>query len=544
MKRMAVADATPRRLDGRQLDVAIIGAGFAGLYALHRFRNVLGLQAESFDDAGGVGGTWYWNRYPGCRVDTEASVYCYSFDKELLRDWQWSERYPLQPEVLRYLNTVADKHDLNRSIHFNTRIVAAEWDGAARVWRIRTVRGEVISARFLIEGVGLLSSTHAPSFPGAEGFAGQIFHAARWPEHGVDLRGKRVGVIGTGSTGIQVVTALAREVDQLFVFQRTPQYVVPLGCGPFPAATRKRIETDPDEFYDWARDSAAVFALQESRIEAFSVGEAERQHIYEQAWQRGGGFAFMLETFSDIVTSEDANNTATDFIRSKIRATVKNPAIAERLSPSDLYAKRPLAVDGYYETYNRANVTLISTAEDPIVEIYEHGIRTRSTHVELDAITLATGFDAVTGNYLKIDTRGRGGAHLQDKWAAGPIAFGGLAIAGFPNLFTIFGPFGPFTSQPLVDEYQVNWISDLIAFALKNGHRTVEIAEPVEAQWVDRCRAGAEMTLFPRVDSWLNGGNIEGKPKASMFFMEGMATYMAELEKIVGSGYQEFRFGD
>ena len=250
----------------------------------------------------------------------------------------------------------------------------------------------------------------------------------------------------------------------------------------------------------------------------------------------------MLETFSDIVTSEEANNTATEFIRDKIRSIVADPAVADRLIPYDLYAKRPLAVDSYYETYNRSNVTLISTVDDPIVEIYESGIKTRSKHIELDAIIMATGFDAVTGNYLKIDTKGKVGAHLQDKWAEGPIGFAGIAIAGFPNLFTIFGPFSPFTSQPLVDEYQVNWISDLVAHALDRGCRTIEIDERVESAWVARSRAGAEMTLFPKVDSWLNGGNIEGKPKASMFFMEGMATYMNELEKMAGSGYEEFRF--
>ncbi len=536
--------APVRILDGLELDVAIIGSGVGGLYALQRVRDQLGLDAQSFDDAGGVGGTWYWNRYPGCRVDTEASVYCYSFDETLFREWEWSERYPRQPEVLAYLNAVADKHDLKRSINFNTRIVSAEWDEATARWRLLTDRRERVAARYLIEGVGLLSSTNMPDIPGAARFRGEIHHAARWPAGGVDVAGKRVGVIGTGSTGIQIVTALAPEAGHLHVLQRTPQYVVPLGCGPFPAATRARMQADPAAYVASALDTASVFGLEESTTPAMSVEADERRRVYQAAWDKGGGFGFMLETFGDIITSREANDTATDFIRGKIRRIVRDPQVAEKLCPTDLYAKRPLAVDGYYECFNRDNVTLVDVRQAPIVEITETGIRTTAGDIGLDVIIFATGFDAVTGNYLKIETTGRKGRRLQDKWRAGPHAFLGMMIAGFPNLFMIFGPFGPFTSQPLVHEYQVDWMTSLIVRAREQGQTTIDTDPAAEDAWVQRCRDGADLTLFPQVDSWINGANVPGKPKASMFFMEGMAAYMKELDAIAASGYQPFRFGD
>ncbi len=538
-----MAASASNTLDGLTLEVAVIGSGVGGLYALQRLRDQLGLQAEAFDDAGGVGGTWYWNRYPGCRVDTDASVYCYSFDEDLFRSWQWSERYPRQPEVLAYLNAVADKHDLKRSIHFNTRILAAHWDETAAVWRLTTARGEAVAARYLVEGVGLLSSANLPVFPGAERFQGQIYHAARWPEAAGDLAGKRIGVIGTGSTGIQLVTALAPTAGHLLVFQRTPQYVVPLGCGPFPAERRAQMTADPAGYVARTLNTAAVFGLEESTTPALSVSAAARQQVYEAAWQKGGGFGFMLETFGDIIISREANDTATDFIRAKIRQIVQDPALAEKLCPRDLYAKRPLAVDGYYDCFNRDNVTLVDLKAAPIVEIDESGIRTSHEHMPLDVIIFATGFDAVTGNYLKIDTVGRHGRRLQQQWAKGPDAFMGMTIADFPNLFMIFGPFGPFTSQPLVHEYQINWMTNLMRHARAGGYRTIDTDPHAQENWVARCCRGADLTLFPQVDSWINGANVPGKPRASMFFMEGMAAYMQQLDEIVREDYAPFVLG-
>ncbi len=527
-----------------EVDAVIVGAGFGGLYALHKLRNELGLDVRAFDDAGGVGGTWYWNRYPGARSDTEVTAYCYSFDRELWEDWVWPERYPRQPQILAYLNEVADRHDLRRSITFDTRIESAHWDEAVSRWRCTTSRGETITAQFLIEGVGLLSSTNVPEFPGSADFQGEIFHTARWPHEPVDLRGKRVGVIGTGSSGIQVIAEIVPEVGHLHVFQRTPQYVVPAQHSPISEAALAAIRDDYDGYWNGVLATATAFGIEESTIAAASVSAREREAVFEHAWQAGGGFRFMLGTFNDIIVDVDANQAATDFIRRKIRAIVRDPAIAEQLSPHDLYAKRPLCCDGYYETYNRDNVTLVDVKAHPILAITPSGILTAAGEVELDVIILATGFDAITGNYLKIDTRGRDGLALADKWAQGPRAFVGLTIADFPNLFMIFGPFGPFTNQPPVHEFQINWIADAIAHVRDRGLQTFEVERAVEDRWIKDCNDIADTTLFPRVDSWINGANIVGKPRATMFYMAGMASYADHLRDIAANGYRGFALGN
>lgn len=532
---------TSRGPDGFELDVAIIGAGIGGLYALHRVRNEMGMNVQSFDDAPGVGGTWFWNQYPGCRVDTESTVYAYSFDTELFVNWEWSERYAQQPEVLRYLNAVADKHDLKRSINFETPIVMAEWVETSGRWTLTTGGGDTFSAKYVIEGVGLLSSSYAPRFPGRERFQGEVILASKWPNEEPDLVGKRVGVVGTGSTGIQIITALADQVEHLHVFQRTPQWCVPLGVGPFPAETRKRIKTDPEGFRDWALNSGTVFGFIESTVEAMSITEKERQRVYEAAWRKGNGFAFMLETFADIVLSPEANKTATDFIRNKIQTIVDDPKTADLLTPTDYYAKRPLAVDNYYETFNRDNVTLVDVNSAPIEGYSESGLVTADNEYELDVLILATGFDAVTGNYLKIDTTGRNGVTLQDRWGDGPLAYCGMTIAGFPNLFMIFGPFGPFTSQPLVHEWQINWFTELIKTTEERGG-VVDTDEAAQDAWVKMCQQQMAGTLFEVTDSWINGTNIPGKPRASMFYMGGMVGYMDEMNKISEDNYRGFRF--
>lgn len=530
-----------RAIDGLTLDVAIIGAGFAGLYSLYKMRNELGLDAESFDDAGGVGGTWYWNRYPGCRTDTQASVYSYSFDREMVAQWQWSERYPRQPEVLAYLNAVADKHDLKRSIRFNTRIRSAAWNEVEARWHLETTDGATITARFVIEAVGLLSSTNTPDFPGMDRFEGTIIHAARWPHEPLDFTGKRVAVLGTGSTGIQLVSALAGQVGHLYVGQRTPQYVVPARNGPIDGKTLEWMRSSYDSYHAWVMDSATVFGVDESTTSALSVDDAERHRIYEAAWDEGGGFAFMLGTFGDLTVSPEANRTATDFIREKIRGLVPDADLAERLCPTDYYAKRPLCTDGYYEAFNRDDVTLVDLKETPLVEITARGVRTTAGEIELDVIILATGFDAFTGNYLKIETTGRDGERLQDKWSDGPRAFMGVAIAGFPNLFTVFGPFSPFTSQPMVDEFQVDWIAALISKAVARGTGAVEVDRGAEDAWITTCNDIAAQTLFAVTDSWINGANVPGKPRRTMIYMGGMAAYARIIGDVAARGYEEFR---
>ena len=536
-----VYDSSTRHLNGLELDVAIVGAGIGGLYALQRVRDQMGLHAEAFDDAAGVGGTWYWNRYPGCRVDTESTVYAYSFDNEMFVNWEWPERYARQPAVLEYLNAVADKHDLKRSINFETRVIKAEWDAGAVRWMLTTSEGDTVSARYLIEGVGLLSSSYVPSFPDRDKFLGEVLLASKWPDKEPRLAGKRVGVIGTGSTGIQIITALAEQVDHLYVFQRTPQWCVPLGVGPFPEEARERIKQDPDGFVKWALNTATVFGFEESTTLAGSVAEEERQRVYEAAWQKGNGFEFMLGTFADIVGSADANATATDFIRRKIETIVNDPATAKLLTPADYYAKRPIAADNYYETYNRENVTLVDVKSAPITGFSERGLVTEDGEYELDVLIMATGFDAVTGNYLKIETVGRDGAKLQEKWHDGPHAFAGMTIAGFPNLFMVFGPFGPFTSQPLVHEWQVNWFTDLIKAAEERGG-IVDTEPQAEDEWVAMCQEQMAGTLFAVTDSWINGTNVPGKPRASMFYMNGMANYARQMNEIKDAGYRGFTF--
>ncbi len=537
-----MSDSGPDTLDGRELDVAIIGAGVGGLYALQRVRDQLGMNALAIDDAPALGGTWFWNKYPGCRVDTESSVYAYSFDKDLFVDWEWSERYALQPEVLAYLNAVADKHDLKRSIVFETRITEATWNEDKSRWALTTAAGDTFHARYLIEGVGLLSSSYAPEFPGRGDFRGEVLLASKWPDNPPDLAGKRVGVVGTGSTGIQIITALAETVGHLYVFQRTPQWCVPLGVGPFPDATRRRMREDPEGFRDWALNTGAVFGFVESTVSALDVSHEERQRVYEAAWQKGNGFAFMLETFSDIVVSPEANQTATDFIKGKIHSIVNDPGTAELLTPKDYYAKRPLAADGYYETFNRDNVTLVDVKSAPIERFSRAGLVTATGEYALDTLILATGFDAITGNYLRIETTGRGGLRLQDKWKEGPRARCGMTIADFPNLFMVFGPFSPFTSQPLVHEWQIDWFTTLVQEAEARGG-VVDTEQSAEDAWVATCQEQMAGTLFAVTDSWINGSNIPGKPRASMAYMGGMAGYMAEMNAIAEAGYRGFRFG-
>jgi cyclohexanone monooxygenase len=528
-------------LDGLELDVAVIGTGFGGIYALKKTRDLMGLNAQAFDDAGGVGGTWYWNRYPGCRVDTESHVYQYSFDPEFMKEWVWTERYPAQPEVLKYLNAVADRHDLKRSINFDTRIVKAEWSDETSRWTLTTKGGQKITAQFVIEAVGLLSSTKFPEFDGEGDFKGEIHHAARWPKEGVALDGRKVAVIGTGSTGTQMLVALAPQVKHLYVMQRTPQYVVPLGCGPTPREPIEQIARDPAAFRDFHLNTAAVFGFTESTVSALEVPPEKVEEVYENAWQEGNGFAFMLKTFSDVTTSEAANKTATDFIRGKIAKIVKDPEVAEKLMPGDFYAKRPLATDNYYETFNRDNVTLVDVKEDPIARVVPQGLELRSGRVvEVDVIIYATGFDAITGNYLKIDTTGTGGLKLADKWASDPTAMMGMMIAGFPNLFSIYGPFSPFTSQPLVHEWQVDWIGDAIATTRERGAERFEVTQEAEQAWVDECNAVAAGSLFSKTDSWINGSNVEGKPRTNYFYMSGMASYMRDIMDFTNDGYRGF----
>jgi cyclohexanone monooxygenase len=536
----SVGDQEPGTEPHLTVDVAVIGTGFAGLYALYKAREELGLRVHAFDDAAGVGGTWYWNRYPGARSDTEVTAYCYSFDRELFDSWQWTAKYPRQGEILAYLNHFADRYDLRRDITFGTHVDSATWDDETSRWELRTDQGQRVTAQFIIEGVGLLSSTNLPSFPGQEKFRGEVYHTARWPHEKVSFAGQRVGVIGTGSSGVQCIAEIAPECERLTVFQRTPQYIVPAVHGPRDSKVLESINANYAGYWEGVLGSITAFGFEESAIPGAGMSPGERDEIFQRQWDSGGGFQFMFATFNDVGTSLETNQAATDFIKRKIKEIVRDPGTAATLTPSDLYAKRPICCDDYYETYNRDNVELVDVKAHPLTEITANGIRTDEREYELDVIIFATGFDAVTGNYLKIDHRGRGGVELRRKWAGRPLTHLGLMSAGFPNLFMIFGPMGPFTNQPPAHEVQVNWAADAIAYVRDHHFEAIDARPEAEDRWVATCDEIAYATLFPKVDSWINGSNIPGKPVTVMFYMAGMGAYMDQLRAAVASGYADF----
>jgi len=521
------------------LDALVVGAGFGGLYALRKLRDEMGLKVRVIDKAAGVGGTWYWNRYPGALSDTETFAYCYSFDKDLLQERDFDTRYIGQERILAYLEHVADRFDLRRDISLNTGMTSARFDEARKVWRVSTDSGQTYEARFLITALGLLSATYLPAFKGIETFAGEKYHTGAWPE-GVQLAGKRVGVIGTGSTGVQVITAVAPQAKHLTVFQRSPQYSVPAADGPVSADELREIKRNYERIWSDIRGSVVAFGFKESAVPTMSVSEAEREAVFEKAWQRGGGFYFMFGTFCDIATDAQANEAAAAFIRKKIARIVKDPETARKLTPQDLYAKRPLCDKGYYATFNRDNVSLVSVKETPIEEFTANGIRTADgKHHDLDMIIFATGFDAVDGNYKRVEIRGRGGKLLADKWKAGPTSYLGVLNAEFPNLFMVLGPNGPFSNLPPAIETQVDWIADAIDHVRSNRLSTIEPTAQAEAAWTETCSTFAHMTLFPKAQTWFFGANIPGKPIAITFYVGGVGAYRSKLAEVKARGWNE-----
>lgn len=534
---LTTQDSPPAKTD---YDAVVVGAGFGGLYMLHKLRNELGMKVRVFDKAGDVGGTWYWNRYPGALSDTESFVYCYSFDKALLQERDWDTRYVTQPQILSYLNHVADRLDLRRDIEFNTGVTGARFDEQRNLWHVQLDSGKTVTARYLVTALGLLSATNVPDIKGIETFQGAQYHTGAWPE-GLDFTGKRVGVIGTGSTGIQVITALAPQVGHLTVFQRSPQYSVPVGNGPVSPDYVKSVKQNYDQIWKDVRSSVVAFGFKESAVPALSVSEEERRAVYQKAWETGGGFRFMFETFCDIATDEAANETAAAFIRGKIAEVVKDPETARKLTPTDLYAKRPLCDSGYYATFNRDNVALVDVKANPIAQVTPKGIKTADgVEHELDVLIFATGFDAVDGNYTRIDLRGRNGLTIQEKWKSGPTSYLGVANADYPNLFMILGPNGPFTNLPPSIETQVEWISDLIKHMNDTGHEVVEATHEGEDGWTATCKEIAGYTLFPKADSWIFGANIPGKARTVMFYLAGLGAYSQKLNEVAGSGYPGF----
>jgi cyclohexanone monooxygenase len=524
------------------VDAVVVGAGFSGLYLLKRLRD-LGFSTRLFERGGDVGGTWYWNRYPGARCDVESMQYSYSFDEDLQQDWHWPEKFSAQPDILAYFNHVADRFDLRKDINFNTSVTAAHFDSDSRRWNVETDTGERVSARFTIMATGCISTANMPEIDGREDYQGGLYHTGNWPHEKVDFTGQRIAVIGTGSSGIQSIPVLAREAGHVTVFQRTPHYSVP----------SMNIEMTPDYEQDWKdhyaerradmRYTASGSMRKPDGVTALSVDEAERQKTYEERWNMGG-MAF-LRAFTDLLTSQEANDTAAEFVRQQIRAIVKDPEVAERLSPRSypVGTKRICVDTGYYETFNRDNVELVDIVGGPIERLTPTGLVAVGRSFEFDAIIFATGFDAMTGTLFRIDIRGRDGLALKDKWEAGPRTYLGLMSESFPNLFMITGPGSPSVKGNMATsiEQHVEFVTDCLAHLRAQGVEVIEPERDAEDAWVDHVQEVANATLFPCANSWCMGANIPGKPQLFMPYIGGVGTYRRKCEEIAAAGYEGFR---
>jgi cation diffusion facilitator CzcD-associated flavoprotein CzcO len=528
--------------DPRSVDAVVVGAGFAGLYAHHRLRQ-LGLTLQGYEAAADVGGTWWWNRYPGARCDVESMDYCYSFSPEVEQEWTWTERYASQPEILRYIDHVAERFDLRRDIKFETRVAAATWDEVEQRWHILTDRGDEVSAQFCIMATGCLSAAKQPEVDGIDTFRGQIFHTGRWPHEGVDFTGLRVGVIGTGSSGIQSIPFIARQAAHLIVFQRTPNFSMPAKNAPLdPEAIRAR-KARAREIRQAMRESRAGVIVPMPEHSALDVDAEAREARFDAAWATGTLYG-MVSAYNDLLVDRDANETAAEYVRARIRDIVEDPGVAERLSPRNhpFGTKRPCLDSDYYGTYNRDNVTLVDVRENRIVEITPNGVRTSSDEYDLDAIVFATGFDAMTGPLLAPDITGVGGLALRDKWAAGPRTYLGIATAGFPNFFTITGPGSPsvLVNMLVAIEQHVDWIADCIGYLRERGLAAIDATAEAEDAWVDHVNEVANLTLFPHANSWYMGANVPGKPRVFMPYIGGLPRYTKTCDEVAADGYRGF----
>jgi cyclohexanone monooxygenase len=540
------AEPAPVETGGR-FDAVVVGAGISGLYALHRLRE-LGLSVRVIEAADDVGGTWYWNRYPGARCDIESMIYSYSWSDELEQDWTWSERYAAQPEILRYLEHVAERFDLRRDIRFGTRVTGAAFDEDEHRWAITTDAGDALSASFLILATGCLSVPRLPDIEGVERFAGEAYHTGTWPHKPVDLSGKRVAVIGTGSSAVQVVPAIADEAAEVTVFQRTPAFSVPAWNGPLDDETVRERKERYSEFRRLARETGGGNPWHTRKQSVHDETPEQRKREFEARYALGG---FNLHAaFHDLFTDAEANEMLSDFVRDKIRGRVRDRELAELLCPYDypLATKRMCVDTGYYEAFDRDNVHLVSVRETPIEEITEAGVRVGGEELAFDVIVFATGFDAMTGALLRIDLRGRGGHPIQEHWSAGPRTYLGLTLAGFPNLFTITGPGSPsvLSNMMVSIEQHVDFVADCIAYMEDNGFTSVEPTSEAEQAWADHVRELGEASLYPRAKSarsWYMGANVPGKPQVLLPYVGGVGRYRRECRGVVERGYEGFAFG-
>ena len=524
-------------------DAVVVGAGFAGLYMLHKVRE-LGRSATLFEAGSGVGGTWFWNRYPGARCDVDSLEYSFSFCAELQEEWNWSERFAAQPEILAYLNHVADRFDLSRDIKLETRVVSAVYDETRARWTVRTDRGDALSVRYCIMATGCLSAAREPEIPGLYTFKGAVYHTGRWPHGEVDFTGKRVGVVGTGSSGIQVAPMLAKSASHLYVFQRTPNFSIPARNTPTDLYRERQWKAVYPEMHREARETTAGILYEYNTTPALSVSEEQRRNDFAARWRTGG--VNFLRTYCDIMVDKSANDDDAEFVRARIREIVKDERTAEKLLPHDhpIGAKRICIDTDYFDTYNRDNVTLVDIRTAPIEAMSPEGVRTKDAFYELDALVFATGFDAVTGSLAKIDIRGRSGRALSEKWAGGPRSYLGLMTAGFPNFFTITGPGSPsiLTNVVVSIEQHVEWIGAAIAHLEAYSVDAMDADAETENAWVAHVDEVAHRTLLVLANSWYLGANIPGKPRVFMPYAGGFKVYRQKCEEIVARGYEGFIF--
>ena len=541
-------DWVAREIDGHlnpaeTVDAVVVGAGFSGMYQLHRLRE-MGLSVQVFEAGEDVGGTWFWNRYPGARVDIESMAYSFSFSKELEQDWVWSEKYSPQPELLRYAQHVADRFDLKRNITFNTRVESAHFDDDKDEWLITTECGKRVRARYFVMATGVLSAAKTPDIAGRDSYKGETYQTGLWPKEGVDFTGKRVAIIGTGSSAVQSIPLIAEEADELVVYQRTAAFSTPAFNRPLSNSEIDTMKGNYEQYRQEQRLSPAGIINPERQMErVMDVPKEERQRRFEAAWDEGL-LTGLMSTFSDIQLDEAANHEVSEFIRERIRNTVQDKQTADDLTPKAFpYAtKRPCIDTDYYETYNRDNVSLVNLRRTPIEKITEDGIETSQGARAFDAIIYATGFDAMTGPLLRVDIRGRGGKRLVDAWIDGPTSYLGIAIHGFPNMFTITGPSSPSVlSNMLVSiEQHVDWVADCIAWMNENGKTAIEPSDEAERDWAEHTAQLAGMTLFPKADSWYMGANVPGKPRMFLAYVGGVGAYRLICDQIAATGYHGF----
>jgi cation diffusion facilitator CzcD-associated flavoprotein CzcO len=527
----------------QRLDMVIVGGGFGGMYAIYKFREI-GLKVQGIEAGGDLGGVWYWNRYPGARVDLPSIDYSYSFSPEIEQEWTWSEQFAAQPELLKYIDFVATRLDLRKHFQFNTRVTSAVWDEVRKLWTVKTNREETYEATYCIMATGPLSVPKEPDIAGVKNFKGQLLHAAKWPQEPVSFSGRRVGVVGVGSTGIQIVQELGPQAGELFVFQRTPSFTMPMRNVKLAPDYVAEVRRNYKGIREAARNSSVGGTRPQSTRAFFSVTPEQRQSLLEDAWKQGG--LAMLGTFGDLMTNQEANDQVADFVRGKIAEIVKDPLTAESLKPKGypIFARRPCLDSSYYETYNLPNVHLVDCLKDPILEVTETGVRTESGEIELDILILATGYDGLTGALMAFDIVGRGGRKVNDKWKEGSRSYLGLMLEGFPNLFMTTGPNGPAALANIIriSENDVDWIASAITHMDKNGLTAIEPTAQAENAWMDIVKSLAQNSLITKAKTWWVGANVEGKPQGLTLFIGGFQKYSEYCRAAAQDDYSNFHF--